>query len=156
MQVTPRIAPFDEQDILATARLWRESVKHMGLDQPKLTDLAFFEGKLAEVAERCEMSVAWHGSQRAGFMAIAPRTGVLDQIFVHPDAFGVGIGRFLLDHAKARMPRGFTLFTPSANARARRFYEAGGLVVSHEGRHPVWGHPVTHYRWTGLLPSSPS
>ncbi|MBV7378397.1 GNAT family N-acetyltransferase [Maritimibacter dapengensis] len=144
------ILPLAPGDQAALAHLWRASVRYMGLDQPKLTDLAFFEGKLADVAQTCEVWVAWTDEpdrERMGFLALDLPARVLDQLFIHPDAFGAGVGRSLLDHAKMRLPDGFTLYTPTANARARRFYEAGGMVVTHDDVHPVWGHPVTHYRW---------
>ena len=40
---------------------------------------------------------------------------------------GRGIGSALLDHAKARRPGGFTLWTFQQNDGARRFYERHGL-----------------------------
>lgn len=60
-----------------------------------------------------------------------------------------GIGKALLDHAKAAMPSGFTLFTTSQNTRARHFYEREGLVALREEPHPRSGHPVTYYEWNG-------
>jgi GNAT superfamily N-acetyltransferase len=46
---------------------------------------------------------------------------------------GRGIGSRLLDHAKERMPGGFSLWTFQANDRARRFYERHGLRAAEFG-----------------------
>lgn len=62
-----------------------------------------------------------------GMMALAP--GELDQLYVHPDRLGEGIGRHLLDVAKDRSPGGLTLYTFQVNDRARRFYERNGFVA---------------------------
>jgi ribosomal protein S18 acetylase RimI-like enzyme len=62
-----------------------------------------------------------------GMMAIKP--GDLDQLYVRPDLLGHGIGRQLLDVAKAESPDGLTLYTFQVNDRARRFYERNGFVA---------------------------
>ena len=59
-------------------------------------------------------------------LAVTP--GWVDQLYVDPPAHGQGIGRALLDHAKALEPAGLELWTFQANARARRFYARNGFV----------------------------
>lgn len=82
-----------------------------------------------------------------GFVAMKRSEAVLAELFVRPDAVGNGIGRKLLEEAQAEMPTGFTLFTRTANVRARRFYEDNGLRAIKEGFHPRSGDPVVYYRW---------
>lgn len=60
-------------------------------------------------------------------MAVKP--GDLDHLYVRPDLLGRGIGRQLLDVAKAESPDGLTLYTFQVNDRARRFYERNGFVA---------------------------
>lgn len=52
----------------------------------------------------------------------------LDDLYVHPDHAGVGLGTALLDLAKARRPGGFGLWVFETNAPARAFYARHGLV----------------------------
>jgi len=92
-------------------------------------------------------TLAVSGDEVVGFVALKPDLAVLDQLFVSPEYLGGGVGKALLHHAMAEMPAGFTLFTASANTRARRFYEAAGLVFVSEKPHPRSGHPVSYYRW---------
>ena len=52
----------------------------------------------------------------------------LDDLYVHPDHAGQGIGSALLDLVKAQRPDGFCLWVFEINDPARRFYRAHGLV----------------------------
>ncbi|MBL0372805.1 GNAT family N-acetyltransferase [Rhizobium sp. KVB221] len=100
-----------------------------------------------EFAAGWEVTVAVRRSDVIGFVALKPREGVLDQLFVRPALVGGGIGKALLAHAMAAMPKGFTLFTASSNAKARIFYEKAGLIPMRDDAHPRTGHPVTYYGW---------
>ncbi len=53
----------------------------------------------------------------------------LDDLYVHPDHQGRGIGTALLDVVKAQRPEGFCLWVFESNAPARAFYERHGLVA---------------------------
>lgn len=94
---------------------------------------------LAQLRERVEVefargwvvTVADDGSDIAGFVAIKPPESVLDQIFVRPGSIGAGIGQALLAHAKAAMPRGFTLHTRSANVRTMSERKRGMPTIRH-------------------------
>lgn len=52
----------------------------------------------------------------------------LDDLYVHPDHAGQGLGSMLLDLAKAVRPDGFSLWVFEVNAPARAFYARRGLV----------------------------
>lgn len=100
-----------------------------------------------ELAGGWDVTVAVDGGRLIGFVALKPQESVLDQLFVHTDSIGFGVGRALLAHAVEVMPDGFTLFTRSANGKARQFYERQGLVCVGDGLHPNTGDPITHYGW---------
>ncbi len=53
----------------------------------------------------------------------------IDALYVAPDRLGAGFGSALLSEALTRLPRPVRLYTFTANARARRFYEARGFVA---------------------------
>jgi ribosomal protein S18 acetylase RimI-like enzyme len=100
-----------------------------------------------EFASGWNVTVAVRENDVIGFVAIKPSEAVLDQLFVRPGSTGGGLGQALLAHAMTAMPNGFTLFTRSANARARRFYEKAGLIFLRDDAHPRTGDPVTYYGW---------
>lgn len=104
----------------------------------------------AEMAGGWQVTLAELEGEAVGFLAIRPEQRLLAELFLDPACLHRGIGRRLLDHAKSAMPRGFSLFTTAANARARHFYEREGLVAGRIAAHPRAGHPVVWYRWPAL------
>ena len=82
--------------------------------------------------------VAVEGAEVLGFVHFSPsrdadadaNVGEVTAIYVHPDRWGEGIGRALLQLAVERLEgagcSSTTLWVLEVNARARRFYEAGG------------------------------
>jgi len=106
----------------------------------------------------------WITSSLAGrdeaFVAIDPETGQvvalmslekddLDQLYVHPDWLGRGIGSRMVELAKQRRPGGFGLYTFQVNERARRFYERRGLVATWfgDGSANEEHQPDVRYEW---------
>jgi ribosomal protein S18 acetylase RimI-like enzyme len=87
------------------------------------------------------------GNRLAGFLALKPDVGQLDQIFVAPTAQRQGVGRALSGFAKRQMPNGIWLRTDSDNVGACRFYERFGFRRGEVGVHPTLGHRTVIYRW---------
>jgi ribosomal protein S18 acetylase RimI-like enzyme len=60
-----------------------------------------------------------------GLMALSrdDATGWIDQLYLHPQAVGQGIGSQLLEKAKAKLGSPIRLYTFQANEGARHFYE---------------------------------
>lgn len=75
--------------------------------------------------------VADHGGAPVGFATVLPTTGhdaELEDLFVHPDAWGQGVGRRLLAEAERRAAAlGFRGLHVIANRRALPFYAAAGF-----------------------------
>lgn len=70
--------------------------------------------------------VAELGGSVAGFARFPDAW--LDDLFVHPDHAGRGVGSALLDLVKAQRPDGFCLWVFEINEPARGFYRRRGLV----------------------------
>jgi len=140
------LTPFEAADTEPLAALWQASVALMGLAMAT-PDLAFFRGKLAELAPIREITLARRDGALLGFIALDIDGAMLDQLFLAPEVLRQGLGARLFALAPARMPGGFSLYTPSVNRRARAFYIAQGMVETGEAKHPVWGHPITYLEW---------
>ena len=84
-----------------------------------------------------------------GFAALAGRW--LEQLDVDPEAQARGVGRALLDAAKAHNPEGLTLHVFTRNIRARRFYEAAGFLLTdqNDGSGNEEREPDCTYTWPG-------
>jgi GNAT superfamily N-acetyltransferase len=74
----------------------------------------------------------------------------VDQLYVHPDWTGRGLGTRLLEVAKAERPAGLELWAFQSNIGARRFYERHGFtaVAMTDGDNEE-GAPDVRYRWSG-------
>lgn len=65
-----------------------------------------------------------------GVLATSP--GWLDQLYVHPLHQDKGVGRALIEYAKAQSSGQLQLWMFSRNTRARTFYERHGFEVEEE------------------------
>ncbi len=142
------LRPAVDGDRSAIAALWHASASLPGVGPALMpTQDEMLERVALELAGGWDVTVAVDGGRLIGFVALKPQESVLDQLFVHPDSLGLGVGRALLAHAVEVMPDGFTLFTRSANGKAMHFYEREGLVHIGDGLHPKTSDPITHYGW---------
>ncbi len=144
------LRPATDADRDRIAAIWHASASLPGVGPPSMPSRAELRRRVdEEMAGGWEVTIAESGHEILGFVAIRRRDRILAELFLSPKRIGGGIGKVLLDHAKAAMPGGFTLFTTSANSRARHFYEREGLIALREEPHPRSGHPVTYYEWVG-------
>jgi len=143
------IRPATTADHEQIAEIWHSSASLPTVGPDAMPTLEELRRRLAmEFEAGWDVTVAALAGDVVGFMAIKPREAVLDQLFIRPGSLGAGLGRALPRHVMQAMPCGFTLYTRSANARARRFYERAGLSVLREGLHPRNRDPVTYCAWT--------
>jgi len=82
-----------------------------------------------------------------GFVTVDPRNGYLDQIVVAPEEWGTPLAGALIAAAKRCAPAGLDLTVNQDNARAIRFYEKQGFVVSGADVNPRSGAPVHRMSW---------
>jgi GNAT superfamily N-acetyltransferase len=78
------------------------------------------------VLPRCRIRVAEDVGRAVGFLAL--HDGWVEHLYVIPEAHRRGVGRTLLDDAKAASPEGLTLWCFQRNIPALAFYAAQGFV----------------------------
>jgi GNAT superfamily N-acetyltransferase len=125
----------------AAVRVWR-AANTARLLPPSVERVARIWEKLAE-PEAClvivrhdlsgdvlAMALAEPGRARLGAGAATAGYGHVSMVFVHPDVWGRGVGRQLMQGLHERASeKGWsrtTLWTRASNARARRLYEVQG------------------------------
>jgi len=117
-------AALDEWIDGATAS-WRAALANREPDSPSR----------AWVAERdgTPIGYATTSPAKANWLPPPDGAGELTNLYLDPEVIGTGVGRLLYDHAIADLrERGFDPLVVWAfrhNTRARRFYEARGLVI---------------------------
>jgi GNAT superfamily N-acetyltransferase len=93
----------------------------------------------------------WVAVDQAGrvvaLMALSDR--MIEQLYVAPDWIGRGLGRRLIQLAKARRPAGLDLHCFAVNGGARRFYERSGFmaVAFGDGSGNEERQPDVRYAW---------
>lgn len=92
---------------------------------------AVFEPALLE---RRTILVAENGVGVVGYLSMDEAGTLVPALYLRPQARGRGLGKALLDAAKARLPGGFRLTVFEDNVDALRFYAREGLVEAPELR----------------------
>ncbi|MHB8274288.1 MAG: GNAT family N-acetyltransferase, partial [Dermatophilaceae bacterium] len=125
----------------AAARVWRganiarllpPSVDRVARVREKLADpsVCLVIGRSDASGGVLAMALAEPGRAEPGAGAVIPGYGHVSMVFVHPDMWGRGVGRQLLqglhERASERGWRRTTLWTRASNARAQRLYEGQG------------------------------
>ncbi len=143
-----RLRPYTAADEEVVIELWRRSWQHAYPDIEFSARLSWWRERWRnELVPNATITVAERAGALVGFVTIEPKTGYLDQIVVAPEAWGGGIAEALLAEAKRICPQKIELQVNTDNARAIRFYEKHGFVVTGESRNPLSGRPVFAMRW---------
>lgn len=144
------IRPYVSADHEALARLWFDSWRSAGIELAQRASFAEMRGRIPQaLSDGWSVHLAWSGNELAGFLALKLKDSQLDQIFVAPAHQRRGVGKRLLELAKAEMSAGFRLRTAADNHGACRFYEREGLIREGVAPHPRYGYPTAIYRWDG-------
>lgn len=139
------IRPATAADADAVAELYERSFATLTY-LPALHTLAEHRRLFARLLAEQEGWV-WDEGAIEGFLVLTEDELLF--LYLEPASTGRGIGTQLLEHAKARRPDGFTLWTFQANTGARRFYERYGLrpIEFGDGSGNEEGVPDVRYEW---------
>ena len=146
-----QIIEYDEEYALETVKMWRASMEK-ALD---MIDPHTYEEQLdylASLVEKYSLYLALDGDgiERAscvvGFMVVGDTE--LDQLYIHVDYQGAGIGKRLLERAKEQSSGMLQLYTFDINKPAQRFYEKHGFTIIGRGIEGESGRADIRYEWT--------
>ena len=142
------LRPYRAADEDTAIELWRRSwqVAYPHLDFAARLDW-WRERWRNELVGTATIVLAEAGGEMVGFVTVDPRPLYLDQIVVAPEAWGSKIGGALLAEAKRLSPRGLDLKVNADNARAIRFYQKEGFVITGDATNPRSGAPIHTMAW---------
>jgi putative acetyltransferase len=145
---TLTLRPYAAHDEVAAIELWRRTwqVAYPALDFSARVDW-WRERWTSELVGHATIRVAEMRDRMVGFVTVDPRTGYLDQIVVAPEVWGTEVGTMLITEARQISPQGLDLHVNQDNARAIRFYEKHGFVVTGVDLNPRSGAPLHKMSW---------
>jgi putative acetyltransferase len=139
---------YTEADEAAAIELWRRTwqLAYPALDFAARVDW-WRERWRSELIPSTVITVAERDGTVLGFVTVDPRTGYLDQIVVAPETWGSTLAAALVDEAKRLAPGRLDLLVNQDNARAIRFYQKHGFVISGADVNPRSGAPLHKMSW---------
>ncbi|HEX8735160.1 MAG TPA: GNAT family N-acetyltransferase [Pyrinomonadaceae bacterium] len=149
MTIDAEISEFEERDFQPLAEFFREALAatYPFLDE-KFLQLPRFENILREhTLPQAKVSLAKINGEIIGFAAIG--RNFIDQLYVHPDYQGKGLGSFWIEQAKTKYSDFLELYTFAANAKAIAFYKKHGFKIIERGVAPDEKVPDVKMLWRG-------
>jgi putative acetyltransferase len=140
-----RYTPADEAAAIELwRRTWQIAYPHINFDDR----VDWWRQRWREqLVPATTITVAEANGKMLGFVTVDPCTFDIDQTVVAPEAWGLGVASALIDEAKRISPGGLDLHVNKDNARAIRFYEKHGFVISGEALNWRSGAPVHKMSW---------
>jgi putative acetyltransferase len=139
---------YAASDEAAAIELWRRTWQRAYPDIDFSARLDWWRARWRnELVPTTVIMVAERDGVMSGFVTVDPATGYLDQIVVAPEAWGSWLASALLDEAKRIAPKRLDLLVNRSNARAIRFYEKNGFVITGADKNPLSGAPLHRMSW---------
>ncbi len=126
-------------------RMWRES-KERAISQKEIhsfEDHVFFLNNILNRGN--EIYIATDNNKVIGIIAF--NGNEINQLYIHNDYQGKGLGKKLLDMAKINSKGRLTLYTFEVNHKAQRFYERNGFKIIGRGHENEENLDDIKYEW---------
>jgi putative acetyltransferase len=139
---------YAETDEAASIELWRRTWQQAYPEIDFAARRDWWRARWrSELVPMATITVAECAGSMLGFVTVDPHNGYLDQIVVAPEAWGSDLAGALIAEAKRIAPAGVDLLVNQSNARAIRFYEKQGFVVTGADTNPLSGAPLHKMSW---------
>ena len=140
------IIDYDDKYALETVQMWRASMERaLGVKDQHSWEEQLEYLKSIMQKYRVHLALEAENDKVVGMMATGGTE--LDQLYIHVDYQGKGIGSRLLELAKESSPGKLQLYTFEVNKGAQTFYEKHGFKIIHRGIEPESGMADIRYEW---------
>ncbi|GMK37060.1 hypothetical protein PCCS19_01130 [Paenibacillus sp. CCS19] len=142
------IIEYDPSYAIQTVKMWRESKEHAIGQEAKhsFEDHMFFLNKILVRDNKVFLAIEPSGKQVLGILAC--NENWVNQLYVHTQYQGRGIGKKLLDLAKQQSQGCLFLYTFEVNKKAQAFYERNGFTIVGRGNANEEQLEDIKYEWT--------
>ncbi|MCA0987244.1 GNAT family N-acetyltransferase [Guptibacillus algicola] len=139
--LTPYHPKYGEQ----TVSMWRQS-KERALGQKEIHSFEKHVHFINHIVhKKYEVEIALLHETVVGMIAYNEEE--IDQLYIHVDYQGFGIGSTLLHRAKEQSSGKLSLYTFEVNKNAQRFYEKYGFTIIGRGHENEENLPDILYEW---------
>jgi GNAT superfamily N-acetyltransferase len=141
-----QVEEFSPHEVEPLVRMWRESFEYgVGITDtnPLEAQISYFQN---EIAPTNHVRLAKLGGQMVGVVASNPES--VNLLYVRVGFHRQGIGKQLLQLAKAESCGSLWLYTFARNKVACTFYESQGFVVVQRGFEPFWQLKDVKFNWS--------
>jgi len=149
MSVQYEIRKYRADDFDAVTILWRVAREKSLPEFQMMKGHFFFEDQdyfQNRILKDTQVWVVDVHTRPVAFIAINQE--FIDQLYIHPDYWRVGIGSALLNFAREQSPEHLWLYTLQVNVNARVFYEKNGFIAEKFGiSPPPESEPDVEYHW---------
>ena len=139
------IIPYRPEYAEQTVSMWRDS-KEQAICQKEIHSFeehVYFLNQI--VPKHFHIDIALINQQVVGMIAYNDEE--INQLYIHVDYQGFGIGQSFLDIAKSHSSGKLTVTTFELNKNAQRFYEKHGFQIVGRGHENEEGLPDIQYEW---------
>lgn len=142
-----KIVPYHEKYAEETVEVWRDSKeKALGVkDMHDFADHLNFLKTVLVKENRVFLAIDEDAHKAIGILAV--KGNELNQLYIHNDYQGLGIGSRLLEIAKDLSGGWLRLFTFEVNKGAQEFYEKHGFKIIGRGFENEENLPDILYEW---------
>lgn len=140
-----RITRYNSKYAEQTVNMWRAS-KQQAIGQKEIHDFdnhVYFLNNI--LRKQFDIDIAIIDEEVVGMIAYNDRE--INQLYIHINYQGIGIGRTLLNKAKAQSSGKLTLYTFEVNKKAQLFYEKNGFKIVGKGHENEENLPDIQYEW---------
>lgn len=139
------IIPYKSKYAEQTVDMWRES-KYKAIGQKEVHSFESHVYFLNHILHKeYQVDIAIWDENVVGI--IAYNESEINQLYIHNDYQGTGIGKSLLKKAKEQSSGRLTLHTFEINKKAQRFYEMNGFKIIGRGQENEENLPDIQYEW---------
>jgi ribosomal protein S18 acetylase RimI-like enzyme len=142
-----KVIEYDSAYDEDTVQMWRQS-KGKAIGQKEIhsfEDHVFFLNNILNRENKVYIAIDYN--KVVGIIAF--NENEINQLYIHNDYQGKGLGKRFLDLAKINSKGRLTLFTFEVNHKAQRFYENNGFKIIGRGHENEENLEDIQYEWVG-------